>query len=41
MSLVALIAPEMMLSFPRVSGDEPFSQLHLRLSSAFSPRERG
>ena len=41
MSLVALIAPEMMDSFPRVSGDEPGRYVHGDGHRPFSPRERG
>ena len=29
------------VSFPRVSGDEPISQIHALRSTWFSPRERG
>ena len=29
------------LSFPRVSGDEPFPRLMVSIKVGFSPRERG
>ena len=41
MSLVALIAPDMIDSFPRVSGDEPIVTFQEFADARFSPRERG
>ena len=36
-ALIAAVNP----SFPRVSGDEPISDVYTEIRTAFSPRERG
>ena len=41
MSLVNVINDALTISFPRVSGDEPFKAFHLEGARQFSPRERG
>ena len=41
MSPVIVLAPDGVLGFPRVSGDEPLLDTHLRGMAMFSPRERG
>ena len=41
MSPVRRIETEQMKSFPRVSGDEPWSRQPRSVFSEFSPRERG
>ena len=41
MSLMAYNRHEILMSFPRVSGDEPSKILPRRVFVLFSPRERG
>ena len=41
MSRLAIMALTGVLSFPRVSGDEPTLLVKLPLKTEFSPRERG
>ena len=41
MSLRAREMPEAAASFPRVSGDEPYTPTRYVSPQAFSPRERG
>ena len=41
MSRAAKAGLDLLLSFPRVSGDEPQAILDLGFTDVFSPRERG
>ena len=41
MSPLTLLEREALISFPRVSGDEPLSSAFESMGGGFSPRERG
>ena len=41
MSPLTLLEREALISFPRVSGDEPENRAATSMPASFSPRERG